>query len=162
IERCRLLPVCRASHPSVKIRECQPPVIVGELARPYPPRDCGREFGGAKIANHEIFAVRHQKGLGANAGRVDHKQSDENACVKVEAHLSPSSRISLRSVPASVLGIFLPTRLARSHSMSASVIGRVGGCKGFNSTTGWPRRVITTPSPLSARSINFDKWFFAS
>jgi hypothetical protein len=46
--------------------------------------------------------------------------------------------------------------------MSASEIGRGTGCTGFSSTTGWPRRVMTIPSPFKARSISFESWFFAS
>jgi hypothetical protein len=109
-----------------------------------------------------IRAARFNKGLGASAQGVDDKHCDENARVQIKTHFSPSSRISLMSVPASVLGMVLPTRLARSHSMSASAIGRGTGRTGFNSTTGWPRRVMTIRSPLKAQSISFESWFFAS
>jgi hypothetical protein len=46
--------------------------------------------------------------------------------------------------------------------MSASAIGRGTGRAGFSSTTGWPRRVMTIPSPFKAQSISFESWFFAS
>src|SRR4029077_7267290 len=91
-----------------------------------------------QITDDDNLRMCQQKGLGASARWVDDKQCDENARVKIKAHFSASFRISLTSVPASVLGMVLPPRLARSHSMSASAIGRGTGRTGLSSTTGWP------------------------
>src|SRR6266404_8467933 len=129
-----LLPVCRSSDPCIEVGECKLPVFPREVVRPHTPPDGRGELGDAEITDDDNLQVCRQKGLGASARRVDGKQCDENARVKIKAHFSPSSRISLTSVPASVLGMVLPTRLARSHSISASAIGRGTGRTGFSST----------------------------
>ena len=128
---------------------------------PHPPRQCPRELRRAKIADENNCRMGCQKARGARACRVDHEQGNKDTRVEIKAHYSPSSRMSLTSGPASISGIFRPTRFAGSHSMSASVIGRGAGRTGFNSTTGSPRRVMTIPSPFRARSISFDSWFLA-
>jgi hypothetical protein len=123
-------------RPIIEIAECKLPVFPREVARPHTPPDGRRELGDAEITDDDNLRVCRQEGLGARTRGVDDEQCDENARVQIKAHFSASSRISLTSVPASALGMVPPTRLARSHSMSASAIGRGTGRSGFSSTTG--------------------------
>jgi drug/metabolite transporter (DMT)-like permease len=73
-----------------------------------------------------------------------------------------SSRMVRSRVPASVAGMREPTRCAATQSRSAAVTGRGRRGTGASSTTGRPRRVMTTRSPPMARSISSDRWLFAS
>jgi hypothetical protein len=54
------------------------------------------------------------------------------------------------------------SRRSLSQSSASGVIGLAGLDTGRSSAIGWPCRVITTFSPLSARSMSLERLFLAS
>src|SRR5205807_9770334 len=92
--------------------------------------------------------------IGAGGEQIMGEQGNENARIQIDAHRSQSSLIRVTNVPASSPSVTRPTLCAASQSTSARETERAGAGTGFNSTTGRPWWVMTTSSPLSARSIN--------
>src|ERR1017187_5726216 len=134
-------------------------------------------LGGTGQVSEEIRALPPQKdidivapahgevdlleGLSAYGKRVVRKQRNENTSIKIDAHRSSSSLIALTSLPASFVADNRLIRRLASQSRSVPETAPAGSGIGFSSTTGWPCRVMTTPSPLRARSISSDNWFLA-
>jgi len=119
------------------------------------------KLGDRKIADNENVAS--QEFVSSLSIRLLDKERQKGARVQVKTQCASSSRSSDRSLPASSAGfVFGRRRFAASHSRSESDTGPTGTGTGLNSTTGFPWRVMSTPSPLRARSISSDRLFFAS
>src|SRR3954451_3286795 len=138
----------RPRDPDIELGQILPSIRKGAFPGPDTARDCRCKFGPGKIADKQRVRISQHERVRKLAKWLRSQQGDENTRIEIAAYrCHSSSRISLTSVPASILAGLLPTRLARSHSISALVIGRGAGRTGFSSTTGSPRRVMTIGSP---------------
>ena len=147
---------------AVEVRKGCARLLGAEIARPHSPRNDGRKLRGTKIADNQVIIQIAERLFGPVTEEVHGKQRNNNIDVKIDAHHSHSSRIRRTSAAASRRGIRCPTRRVASQSMASGVNGLAGAETGLSSTTGRPCLVITTPSPLRARSSNSDSRFLAS
>src|SRR6516164_1604471 len=105
--------------------------------------------------------MRRQIGSRGAALRLFNQLRKNDAGVEIDAHSSSDSYIELSSSTEVTPTAGRERRRSSIHRWLP--IGGFGrGAAGLSSTTGLPRRVITTSSPWSARSISFGRWFLAS
>jgi hypothetical protein len=116
----------------------------------------------ARLAARAVQASKVANSVSPGRQGVGRIQRHQHGGIEVKAQRPALSRSRLSSAPASSATGAWPERRPASQSRSSGVILRAGYATGRSSTTGLPCRVITTPSPRSARSISSDRRFLAS